>query len=31
VSAAQSAGIDLADADALNTFVARWNPRGGVE
>jgi hypothetical protein len=31
LSAAQSAGIDLADADALNTFVAGWNARSGVE
>lgn len=30
LSVAQDAGIDLKDADALNTFVAGWNARSGI-
>ena len=30
MAAAEAAGIDLADQDALNTFVAGWNARSEV-
>ena len=30
IAAARAAGIDLADEDALNTFVAGWNARSQV-
>jgi hypothetical protein len=28
MGAAQDAGVDLEDRDALNTFIAGWNARG---
>jgi hypothetical protein len=31
LSAAQDAGIDLEDANALNTFVAGWNARSSID